>query len=150
MTVEDDARVRLHIFQTFVDTGSPPTPQDTAAAMSISEPEAAAAFRRLAEGRAIVLEPGSTDVWMANPLSARPTEFDVRAADGRRWHGVCAWDAPGVLAMIGSEGMVSTSCPDCGEPLELRVENGEMRGPEGAVAHFLVPAKRFWDDIGFT
>ena len=150
MTPDLDARVRLHIFQTFVDTGSPPSTEETAAAMSMAEPEAADAYRRLADARAIVLEPNSTDVWMANPLSARPTDFDVRAADGRRWHGVCAWDAPGVLAMIGSDGIVASSCPDCGDPLELRVEKGKLHGPDGAVAHFLVPAKRFWDDIGFT
>ena len=150
MTVDLDARVRLHIFQVFVESGSPPTTQETAAAMSILESEAADAFLRLAEAHAIVLEPGSTDVWMANPLSARPTDFDVRSVDGRRWHGVCAWDAPGVLAMVGSDGIVASSCPDCGEPIELVVANSEMRGPDGVVAHFLVPAKQFWDDIGFT
>ncbi len=150
MTADLDARVRLHIYRTFVDRGTPPTTEETASALSLSEPGAADAYRRLAEAHAIVLEPGSTDVWMANPLSARPTPFEVRTAVGRSWYGVCAWDAPGVLAMVGSDGVVRSSCPDCDEPLELIVENGEMRGPEGAVAHFLVPAKRFWDDIGFT
>ena len=150
MTADLDARVRVHIYRTFVDRGSPPTTEETATALSLEESEAADAYRRLADAHAIVLEPGSTDVWMANPLSSRPTDFDVRTTDGRRWYGVCAWDAPGVLAMVGSDGTVSSSCPDCQESLELVVEKGEMRGPEGAVAHFLVPAKKFWDDIGFT
>ena len=150
MTTDLDQRVRLQIYRTFVDRGTPPTAAETATALSLSETDAADAYRRLAEAHAIVLEPGSTDVWMANPLSARPTSFDVRTADGRRWYGVCAWDSPGVLAMVDSDGVVATSCPDCQEPLELVVENGEMRGPEEAVAHFLVPAKQFWDDIGFT
>ena len=150
MTADLDSRVRLHIYRSFVDCGTPPTTEETASALSLPEPETADAYRRLAEAHAIVLEPGSTDVWMANPLSARPTSFQVEVSDGRTWHGVCAWDAPGVLAMVGSDGVVRSSCPDCRDPLELIVEKGEMRGPEGAVAHFLVPAKHFWEDIGFT
>jgi hypothetical protein len=150
MTADLDARVRLQIYRTFVDRGSPPTTAETASALSLEESEVEDAYRRLADARAIVLEPGSTDIWMANPLSARPTDFDVRTVDGRRWDGVCAWDAPGVLAMVGADGSVTSRCPDCEEPLQLAVENGEMRGPEEAVAHFLVPARNFWDDIGFT
>lgn len=150
MTAEVDTRVRLHIYRTFVDRGFPPTPSGTAAALSIVEAESEAAYRRLADGHVIVLEPGSTEIWMANQLSARPTPFEVTASDGRRWYGNCTWDAPGILAMIDSDGRVDTTCPDCDQPLTLRAESGAMNGPEGAVGHFLVPARRWWEDIGFT
>ena len=150
MTNDLDTRVRLHIYRTFVDRAVPPTTDETASALSIPESEAADAYRRLAEGHVIVLEPGSTDVWMANPLCARETGFEVTTEDGRRYNGTCTWDAPGILAMLDVDGRVSTQCPDCGEPLELVVEDGEMRGPDGAVAHFLLPAKSWWEDIGFT
>jgi len=33
--------------------------------------------------------------------------------------------------------------------MEFRVEGFELRPAEG-VAHFSVPARRWWDDIGFT
>jgi hypothetical protein len=33
--------------------------------------------------------------------------------------------------------------------MELRVEGGELGEGDG-VAHFAVPAARWWDDIGFT
>jgi hypothetical protein len=59
------------------------------------------------------------------------------------------WDGFGVLAMVGADGVVSASCPDCGEPLELRVRGGELE-PVDAVVHFAVPAARWWDNIGFT
>lgn len=150
MSLDLDTRVRLHIFETFADRGSPPSTAETAEVMEISEADAGDAYRRLSDGHVIVLEPGSLDVWLAFPFSARPTPFEVRATDGQQWHGVCAWDAPGVLAMVESDGTVSSRCPDCEEPLELAVESGELKGPKGAVAHFLVPAKSFWDDIGFT
>ena len=150
MTVDLDTRVRLDIYRTFVDRGSPPSAAETAEALNIATTEAEDCYRRLAEGHVIVLEPGSTDVWMANPLSARPTDFEVTTSDGRRFFGNCTWDAPGILAMLGADGRVDTSCPDGDEPLELVVESDSMRGPADAVAHFVVPAKRWWEDIGFT
>jgi Alkylmercury lyase len=145
----EDSDVRLHIYRTFVRTGRPPTASETATALGISEDEAADAYRRLHDGHVIVLEPDSLDVWMANPLSARPTGFRVRTADGRAYYGSCSWDGPGVLAMLGLDGTVSTACPDCDEPLTMEIRGGELQ-PIDAVAHFAVPAARWWEDIGHT
>jgi hypothetical protein len=143
-----DRDVRLHIYDRFAEEGRPPTYGQTADALGRDRTDVAHAFRRLAEGHVIVLEPGTLDVWMANPFSARPTSFRVQAG-GRLWWGNCAWDGPGILAMLGLDGTVRTSCPDCDEPLELRIEDGELQ-PIEAVAHFAVPARRWWEDIGFT
>ena len=143
-----DTEVRLQVYRRFAEDGRPPTVEQTAEALGRGSDEVEAAYRRLAEGRVIVLEPGTTDIWMANPFSAAPTSFRVRSED-RWWWGTCAWDAPGILAMLGVDGTVSTSCADCGEALELRIEGGSLM-PEEAVAHFAVPAARWWEDIGFT
>lgn len=143
-----DNDVRLHIYRRFAEDGRPPSVDQTAEALRARSPEVADAYRRLAEGRVIVLDPGTNDVWMANPFCARPTGFRVEAGD-RWWWGGCAWDGPGVLAMLRLDGRVATSCPDCGAPLELRVETGEVQ-PEEAVGHFAVPAARWWEDIGYT
>jgi Alkylmercury lyase len=148
VTDELDRRVRMHLYRHFADQGRPPTYDQVSEALG-EEPEAVAdAFRRLAEGRVIVLEPGTLDVWMANPFCARPTSFRVEAGD-RWWWGTCAWDAAGILAMLGVDGVVRTACPDCDEQLELGVEDGRPL-PIEAVAHFAVPARRWWEDIGFT
>lgn len=144
-----DTRVRLHLYERFVADGRPPTAAETAEALGLPTEEAEAAYRRLEEGHVIVLAPGSTDVWMANPLSAVPTPFRVITDDGRSWWGNCVWDGFGVLAMVEADGVVSASCPDCGDPLELRVSGGELE-PVDAVLHFAVPAARWWDNIGFT
>jgi hypothetical protein len=145
----EDSDVRLHIYETFVAEARPPAVPETAEALGVSEDQAAEAYRRLAEGHLIVLDPGTLDIWMANPLCARPTGFRVRTADGRRYFGTCAWDAPGVLAMLGTNGTVSTVCHDCDDPLTLEVRGGELQ-PVEAVGHFAVPAARWWEDIGFT
>jgi hypothetical protein len=148
VTEELDRRVRLRLYERFAEEGRPPTYQQLAEDLDLDPAAVVHAFRRLAEGRVIVLEPGTLDVWMANPFSARPTGFRVEAGE-RWWWGTCAWDAPGILAMLGVDGVVRTACPDCHNPLELRVEDGSP-GPVEAVAHFAVPARKWWEDIGFT
>jgi hypothetical protein len=145
----NDTEVLLHIYQRFLADGRPPTAAEAAEALSLTEEDAKAAYRRLEQEHVIVLAPASDDVWMANPLSAVPTPFRVTTDDGRSWWGNCVWDGLGVLAMVGADGVVSTSCPDCGEALELRVSGGELE-PIDAVVHFAVPAARWWDNIGFT
>ena len=143
-----DRRVRLHIYERFAEAGRPPTAEETGEALDVSSERAAEAYRRLHEGHVIVLDPGTVDVWMANPFSARPTSFRV-VADERWWWGNCAWDAPGILGMLGLDGVVATECPDCGEMQDLQIRGGELQ-PVEAVAHFAVPARKWWDDIGFT
>jgi hypothetical protein len=144
-----DREVRLYIYRRFVDAGTPPSASETAEAVGVPTSEAEASYGRLAEGRAIVLEPGKLDIWMAPPLSARPTDFRVDIAGRGRWWGTCAWDAPGVAAMLDADALIFTTCPDCAEPLTLGVDRGRLTPPE-LVAHFAVPAKNWWDDIGFT
>ena len=147
-TADLDRDVRLHLFREFVARGRPPTPDATAAALGRPPAEVEAAYRRLAEGRAIVLAPGTPFVWMANPLSALPTPFEVEAGE-RSYFASCAWDALGIPAMLGTSGTVRTTCADCGDPVTLAVD--PEAGPDDldGLLHFTVPARHWWDDIGF-
>ena len=143
-----DNHVRLHIYERFVAAGEPPSHTETATALGLGEDDARDAYRRLAEQRVIVLAPGSLAIWMANPLSAYPTGYWVDTPRRGFW-GNCIWDGFGVIAMLGDSGRVKTSCPDCGDAMELRVTGGELEPAEG-VAHFAVPARRWWENIGYT
>ena len=142
-----DNRVRLHLYDRFVEDGRPPTAGETSEALGLSAVEAEASYRRLAEDRVIVLAPGTTTVWMASPLSAVPPTFRVESERGE-FFGNCIWDGLGVVAMLGRSGRVSTWCPDCQEPLDFTVRDGELE-PVEAVAHYVVPAARWWDNIAF-
>lgn len=148
MTAARDAEVRLHVYRRFVEDGRPPGVGDVAEALDLAPEDAEASFRRLEAARVLVFAPGTLNVWMANPLSAFPTPFWVETPQGA-WWGTCIWDALGIPAMLGSDGTISTHCPDCNEPLELRVEGGSLAASDG-VAHFAVPARRWWDNIGYT
>jgi alkylmercury lyase-like protein len=143
-----DNQVRLHVYERFVADGRPPAVAETAAALGVGEDEAADAYRRLEQARVIVLAPGTLDVWMANPLSAIPTPFRAETESGSYW-GNCIWDGLGVIAMLGGDGTLATSCPDCGEAMTLTVEKRALQ-PAGGVVHFAVPARRWWDNIAFT
>jgi hypothetical protein len=145
---ERDHKVRLHVYERLVAEGRPPTHTETASALGITETGAAKAYRRLAEERVLVLAPGSLRIWMASPFSACPTGFWVETPRGGYW-GNCIWDGFGVIAMLGGTGTVYTSCPDCGEAMTLRVTEGKLE-VTGGVAHFAVPARRWWDNIGYT
>lgn len=146
--VELDDRVRLVLYERFVETGVPPSAAEVAAEVGLGAEEAEAAYRRLADAHVIVLMPETTELWMAAPLSGVPTAFRVETPTGSFW-GNCIWDALGTIAMLGGRGTVETGCPDCDEPLTIRVEAGELAEGDG-LAHFAVPVARWWDNIGFT
>ena len=148
MTEALDREVRLLVYRRFVEAGTPPGVGEVAEELAITRDQAEASFRRLEAGRVFVLAPGTLTVWMANPLCAFPTPFWVTTARGA-WWGTCVWDALGIPAMLGEDATVSTSCADCSEPLELRVAEGALEATE-AVAHFAVPARRWWENIGYT
>jgi hypothetical protein len=143
-----DTRVRLQVYESFLADGHPPTIEETAALLDLPAPEVAESFDRLEAGHVFVFAPGTRNIWMANPLSAFPTAFWVETPRGSYW-GTCIWDAFGIVAMLGGAGAVSTQCPDCGAAMELAVEGGRL-GPHEGVAHFAVPARRWWDNIGYT
>lgn len=149
-----DAAVRLAILESFL-TGERPTVATIAAATASGTDVVASAFDRLAEGRAIVLAPASREILMAAPFAGTPTDHRVRVGD-RAYHANCVWDALGIPAMLAgaarpSDAAIETRCPDCAAALHLRVESGVVFAePADQVAHFAVPASRWWADIGFT
>ncbi|HXY81878.1 MAG TPA: organomercurial lyase [Gaiellaceae bacterium] len=95
-----------------------------------------------------MLNPATDEIRMANPFSAVPTAYRVRAG-GRWWYANCAWDAFGVFSALGVDGRVESSCPDCGEPYTVEVTGGRIDRPD-LLFHCLVPAAHWWDDIVVT
>ena len=137
---ERDVELRNRIYAWFVEHGRAPSAADVGA-----DDEA---LRRLHDAHALVLEPDSAEIRMLNPFSAVPTAYRVEVG-GRSWFGNCVWDAFGIPAALGVDGHVSTECLDCGESLEADLVDGRAE-PDDLVAHILLPARRWWDDIVFT
>ena len=148
MNAADTTEVRLAVYAHFLDQGSPPSVAEVAEALRRPQTEVEEAFRQLEAARVLVFAPGTLNIWMANPLCAVPTPFRVETPRGA-WWGTCIWDALGIPAMLASDATIATFCPDCNEPMELRVDGGVLTRAEG-VAHFAVPARRWWENIGYT
>ena len=144
-----DVDVRRHVYLSVVANGRPPSAEEAAAAFDVPKDEIADAYGRLHDAHALVLFPGTVDVWMANPFCFAPTPHRVRAG-GRTWTGTCCWDALGIPGALHADGDVETECACCGDGLELAVRDGELVVGADLLCHVLVPARRWWDDIGFT
>ena len=144
-----DLDVRRTVYFHVVARGAPPGVAETASLLGRDEDAVAAAYRRLHDAHALVLFPGTLDVWMANPFCFAQTPHRVTAG-GRTWTGTCAWDALGIPGALHDDGDVASECACCGEPLELAVREGELVRGADLLVHFVVPARAWWDDIGFT
>jgi hypothetical protein len=85
---------------------------------------------------------------MAMPFSNVQTGFTV-ISSGRAYYANCAFDAFGVAAMLQADSRIFTTCADCGGVLERKISNGQLCDTRGVV-HFALPARRWWEDVGFT
>ena len=144
-----DNQVRLAVYRFFVDEARAPSAPEVADSLGVSAVDVESSFRRLHEAHVLVLAPGTSYIWMANPFSALPTTHQVHVGDRTYW-GNCIWDALGIVALSeASTGVVHTRCADCADELEIVVEEGRLVSSTGLV-HYAVPAARWWEDIGFT
>lgn len=141
-----ERRIRAHVMRTLRDTALAPSLDDLAGAHDTSTDAVRTALRSLAAQHRLALWANTDDIWMAHPFSAVPTDFVVTAR-GRSWWANCVWDGFAILGMVG-DGWLDTHSPQTGDSIRLTVERGQVLGD--AIVHFLVPARHFWDDIGFT
>ena len=144
---DSDLTVRNATYGLFVERGGAAAAADVAAQLGRTEPEVRAAWRRLHDEHALVLD-AESDLRMLNPFSVVPTTFRVHAG-GRSWYANCAWDAFGICAALDVDGRIETRCPDCGDAIAVEVVDGAP-DDNSLLFHCLVPAPRWWDDIGFT
>ncbi len=140
--------VRLAVYRHFADQGTAPSTAQLARALYRPPVEIEAALRGLAEQHVLVLDEPSIAIRMAMPFSGVPTAFRVTSG-AHGWWANCAWDALGIAAALERDVDVETVCAWSGEPLPLRVRDGALQTALG-VAHFAVPAREWWADIGFT
>lgn len=99
----------------------------------------------LHEHHQVVLDADGT-IRMALPFSAIPTDHVVRSGD-RRWFANCAWDALAIPAALGVDAEIRAPWLDDASSVDLRIVDNELVGDTDAHIHFVVPARRWWDDI---
>jgi Alkylmercury lyase len=128
MSAEELALAR-EVHAAFAATGAPPP---------VAPDER---LRSLAARHVVVLD-GDGRIVMAHPFAAHRDGTRVRSG-AREWWGNCAWDAFGIVAALGlREATVEDGA--------IRLDVREGRAEGDALFHVLLPARAWWDDIGFT
>ncbi|HXO18670.1 MAG TPA: organomercurial lyase [Thermoanaerobaculia bacterium] len=149
MDQDFETAVKLEIYRTIAETAKAPSAAEVAQALGASVADILAAFGALHARRLIVPEPADpARIRMAPPFSGAPTAFLVKAR-GKEYFANCVWDALGVAAALHEDAVVAAEDGFTGEPMTLEVRGGRP-GPAECVAHFAVPAARWWEDIVYT
>jgi hypothetical protein len=143
-----ERRVRLGILRFVLRTCRMPGVADLAQTLNVRPATVRAAFGRLAEAHAIVLQPESDEILRAAPFWAVPTAFQVEVGKRRYWAS-CIWDALGVSAMLRRDARIFTACGCCDSRMVVEVKRGRLVRPRGVI-HIAVPARHWYDDIVFT
>ena len=140
---------RIFVYSHVVDAGHPPSSGDIAKQFDLSQAEARSVLATLGAQRQVILDAATGEIWMCGPFSAVPTRFRVHG-ESTSWWANCAWDMLGIPASLGIGARVETSCACCDEPATIDVD--VARGPTSGdgLVHILLPARRWYDDIGFT
>jgi len=140
--------LRVQVYDTLLERGLPPTCADLAELYGEPVDAIRAALGGLKIGKAIHMRPDGSEIWMAGPFSAESTPHRIT---GHRtaWWANCAWDAVGVAVIANETARVSTTCPDCEEDIDFVADPARPPSSD-LVAHFLVPARHWYDDLGFT
>jgi hypothetical protein len=140
--------VRRLVYEGAITHCAIPSKGDLVAATGAAVEAVEQALQVLGDAHVLVLQRESGEVLMANPFSAVPTPFVVNIGT-RTWYANCIWDSMGVAAMVGAEAILDTSCGCCGTALKLAIP-GDCRDDCERVAHFAIPAARWWDDIVYN
>ncbi len=149
-----DKAVRRVVYERMMENGSAPSMAEIAGELAVPVGDVRTALGRLGSGHVFVLQKDTGEVLMANPFSAVPTPF-MAEVDGNTYFGNCIWDVLGIPALLKRDTTIRASCGDCGTAMTLRIrggvlERGEGVPAEGGIAHFALPAARWWDNIVFT
>ncbi len=143
-----DRQVRIALFDAAAATGRVPQAGDIAEAMGRSRDDVLGSLRRLAAARVITLASNHETIWSANPFCAVPSAFRVESG-GVNYSGICIWDALGIAAALHRDAVIHAACGDCSAPLRFEIRDDALVESEGVI-HFAVPARHWWDNIGFT
>jgi alkylmercury lyase-like protein len=139
---------RIFVYDQLIATGLPPTLDETAEHFGVARADARRELAALKIGKTILVHPETGEIWMAGPFAATKTVYEV-VAGGRTYYANCAWDMLGIPMILNAPADIHTKCTDCGSAMHIHGDPDDSP-TENAVVHFLVPARRWYEDIGFT
>jgi hypothetical protein len=141
-------RVRLFVFEYFVEHAAPPVAEQVMTQFSIDRAAAVDVFRELADARHIALVKGTSRILMAFPLSAIATPFRV-VANGKIYFANCAWDAVALHSMLRVPIRIDSFCHHCAQPITIEMSDGVATHVEPAetIVYLALKPTQWWEDI---
>lgn len=124
----------------------PPDAHNIAQHFGVTFVAARASLRRLHDVHVLFLRPGTDDILMASPLSARATNYRVSVGN-RALYANCAWDSLGIPAMLHEDASISARHSLDGEVIAYDVQEGKLVCNPTACVHFAVPFRHWYDDL---
>jgi hypothetical protein len=144
----DAVALRRFIYDDMVSNGVPPTAARIGQHFGVNAVDAKRELAALKIGKTVLVHPITGEIWMAGPFAASATPYRIVGAK-QSWWANCAWDMLGVAAIVNEPVQLVASCCDCGE--QFMLDASPARGVESDwLVHFLLPARRWYEDIGFT
>lgn len=142
-------RVRLQVYEHFLEHGSPPVAEELMGQFSLSRAEVSQTLRELEAARQLALVRGTVRVLMAFPFSAIATPFRVQAR-GREYFANCAWDAIAFHSMLGHDDVgIDSYCHHCAAPIRVELAGGRATvvEPAESIVYLALRPTQWWEDI---
>jgi hypothetical protein len=144
-----DTELRVFVYDRLLERARAPSSGEIADAFGVGAEDVRARLGTLRIGKTLLVDPSTGELWMAGPFAAAPTTSTL--TDGATtWWANCIWDMFGVAVLVGRKLSGQTRCCDCGETLTIECDPSAPPPDTNAVAHFLLPAREWYADIGFT
>jgi hypothetical protein len=127
--------VQQHVLQSFAGSGRPPSAASLAAAAAPFGADGPEVLARLHAADFLRLDRAGA-ISAAYPFSAAPTPHLVQIEGGPAVFSMCAVDALGIAAMLGTPVTITSAEPGTGSPVTVTVPAGGVRAvwaPGGAV-----------------
>jgi hypothetical protein len=139
--------VNVHhaILRSFVERGFAPTTAELSAQLGR---DAAPELHALAAEHGVVLQPDSTEVWIAHPFSASPTAVWVechRPNTPAGWWAPCLWCALGIVALVGDDLVICARYAGESSDAVFTVDRTRMMPPVSV--HFPIPPRAAWTNV---
>lgn len=151
MTDRLPQRVRLYVFQHFVQHGTAPVVEQVMTEFDLSRDAAGDVLRQLETSRHLALVPGTERILMAFPFSAVASPFRV-IAGGTTYYANCAWDAIAFHAMLRQDIRIESFCHHCGQPIRVELRDGHSAhaDPPETIVYFARRPTEWWENIVTT
>ena len=147
-------RTHHFILETFVERGYAPHYVEIANHFGVAPEEGKKLLHDLTSmGLPIWLYPGTDLIASCAPFNNLPTQYRV-SVDGRPgWFGQCGFESLALCWVFpGKSVRIESPCLDCGEPINVRMQNGNVLlvTPTTVVAHVSLPAWRWRENWAHT